>query len=426
MVEAGEISGINWKLITKGLPQPNRFAKDRGYSLQEIRKLCEYPDLRIKPIIYVMATSGIRLGAWDNLKWDDVIPHSRNGKHVCSILKVYDESDGEYPALITKEAHDELEKWMNYRKEHGEVITNDSWLMIQLWDTKDGRLENPLKLLAEGGVKKLVESALYRTGLRTPLKNGKKRHDVAMNHGFRKFCETALRRVREPEITNEDIQILTGHANEGMIDHYYRPSMDANNILDGHLIDEYLRAAKYLIIDEKNNEIYDIKTDVRGELESKFNAMENRFAKLEYNSWINDYEKDKIQQSKEEVEKEIMHLRQTEPDMFYWYIQDKDFVINIEEQIKAFKQYYIKLYEKELTDEQIKSLYIKPRNIKVYHVKIKAKMEDVKYEDVDKNDIPAMIKMLMKHTINKEYMYVYIMCINMCCILYITQTAPPQ
>jgi hypothetical protein len=44
--------------------------------LEEIRKLVEYPDRRIKPIIYTMCSSGIRLGAWDYLRWKAVSPRT--------------------------------------------------------------------------------------------------------------------------------------------------------------------------------------------------------------------------------------------------------------------------------------------------------------------------------------------------------------
>jgi hypothetical protein len=37
--------------------------------MDEIRKLCEYPDRKIKPLIYTLCSSGIRLGAWDYLRW---------------------------------------------------------------------------------------------------------------------------------------------------------------------------------------------------------------------------------------------------------------------------------------------------------------------------------------------------------------------
>lgn len=65
---------IRWKKITRGLPRPRTVANDRAPTIHEIRQLVQYPDRRIKTIIYIMASSGIRLGAWDYLKWKHIIP----------------------------------------------------------------------------------------------------------------------------------------------------------------------------------------------------------------------------------------------------------------------------------------------------------------------------------------------------------------
>ena len=63
---------ISWKRITRGLPRGRKWADDRAPTMDEIRKVVEYPDRRIKPIVYTMVSSGIRLGAWDYLKWGHV------------------------------------------------------------------------------------------------------------------------------------------------------------------------------------------------------------------------------------------------------------------------------------------------------------------------------------------------------------------
>jgi hypothetical protein len=42
---------IPWEKITRGLPRGRRFADDRAPTLEEIRKLCEYPDRRIRPLV---------------------------------------------------------------------------------------------------------------------------------------------------------------------------------------------------------------------------------------------------------------------------------------------------------------------------------------------------------------------------------------
>lgn len=53
---------LPWSKIKRGLPRGRHYADDRIPTLDEIRKLVEYPDRRIKAIVYTMASSGIRLG----------------------------------------------------------------------------------------------------------------------------------------------------------------------------------------------------------------------------------------------------------------------------------------------------------------------------------------------------------------------------
>jgi hypothetical protein len=50
---------IPWEKITRGIPKGRRYADDRAPTLDEIKKMCEYPDRRIKPLIYTMVSSGI-------------------------------------------------------------------------------------------------------------------------------------------------------------------------------------------------------------------------------------------------------------------------------------------------------------------------------------------------------------------------------
>ncbi len=66
---------IQWEKVTRGcLPRGKRFSDDREPTIEEMRKIIEYPDRVIKPIVYVMASSGLRVGARDYLKWGHITP----------------------------------------------------------------------------------------------------------------------------------------------------------------------------------------------------------------------------------------------------------------------------------------------------------------------------------------------------------------
>ena len=98
-------------------------------TIEDITRIVEYPDRRIKAIVCTMSSSGIRLGAWDYLRWKDIHPAKRNGKIIAAKIIVYAEDEEEYFSFITPEAYHELEKWMNYRRESGEAIDGNSWIL---------------------------------------------------------------------------------------------------------------------------------------------------------------------------------------------------------------------------------------------------------------------------------------------------------
>jgi hypothetical protein len=69
------LPSLNWKRIAKALLQAKSSSSDRVPTIEEIAKLVENnTDRRIKPIVYTMASSGIRVGAWNYLRWKHVSP----------------------------------------------------------------------------------------------------------------------------------------------------------------------------------------------------------------------------------------------------------------------------------------------------------------------------------------------------------------
>jgi hypothetical protein len=120
---------IQWKKVTKGLPRGKRFSDDRAPTLEEIQKITDYPDRRIKPIVCVMASSGIRVGVWDYLKWGHITPITDNENNhvvIAAKMRVYADEDDEYFTFLSSEAYKALKGWMDFRRSNGEEITNQS------------------------------------------------------------------------------------------------------------------------------------------------------------------------------------------------------------------------------------------------------------------------------------------------------------
>jgi hypothetical protein len=57
--EMNDLTTINWKRIPKGLPRVKNSSNDRAPTLDEIRKLVEHPDRRIKPIVHAMVSGDL-------------------------------------------------------------------------------------------------------------------------------------------------------------------------------------------------------------------------------------------------------------------------------------------------------------------------------------------------------------------------------
>ena len=112
-------------------------------------------------------------------------------------MKVYAGEPDEYFTFITSEAYDALQTWIEFRRKSGELINDESWAMRNLWNSlrpeensiSKKSVNNPEKLNSVG-IKRLIERALWTHGLRTKLRNGKKRYEFQMDHGFRKWFKT--------------------------------------------------------------------------------------------------------------------------------------------------------------------------------------------------------------------------------------------
>ena len=232
---------LSWKKIARGMPRARSASNDRAPTIEEIRALLNYPDRRMRPIICTMVSSGIRLGAWDYLRWGDVEPIFKGDTIIAAKLVVYRGDAEEYFTFITPEAYDTLKAWMRHREQAGERVNKNSWLMRDLWNAEHYHhafISHP-KPLKSSGIKRLMERALWAQGIRKPLEEGSKRHEFKVDHGFRKYFKTRAEQVMRPI----NVEIIMGHS-VGLSDSYYRPT-------EHEMLEDYLKAVELLTVDEK-------------------------------------------------------------------------------------------------------------------------------------------------------------------------------
>jgi integrase len=263
---------LNWKKLARRIPKRAKAANDRAPEVEEIRKILAYPDRRIKPACLIMESSGIRIGAFDYLKWGDIEPIEKNGEAVAARIKIYAGTNDEYFGFITPEAFRAVKEYIDYRKEQGERIAKESPLIRDLirgdrWGKAEPHIPTRLK---STGVKRLVEDALKIMGVRGTLARGAKRHEFQTDHGFRKFFKS----VCERRMKSLHVEILLGHT-VGLADNYYRPR-------ESELLEEYVKAIPDLTLLEPTRVVSpeDIQSlnDTVADVETKNKVLESKVA----------------------------------------------------------------------------------------------------------------------------------------------------
>lgn len=239
---------LNWKIISKGIPSAPESSNDRIPTLDEIIELIKYPDRRIKPIVLTMMSSGIRVGAWEWLKWKHIIPiYGEEKRVIAAKIIVYDGEPEQYFSFITPEAYFSLKDWMDFREKQGETITRESWLMRDIWNT--GRIISNIKELNLKGTsglisipKKADSNAIRQIFTRAwKVQNIRevdyqRRHEFKSTHCFRKYFETNA--LNSMKLLN--VKLLMGH-DTGLEKSYYKPT-------EKDLLQDYLRAIEFLSI----------------------------------------------------------------------------------------------------------------------------------------------------------------------------------
>jgi integrase len=217
---------LNWKRIKKFVRSTktgNEIAgRDRGYTHQEIQKILEFSDQRIRTAFLILVSTGIRIGALTPLKVGDL-------EKIDDLYKVtvYSGDKEQYTTYTTPEAAKEIDNYLAYRRRRkGEHITSDTHVIVQ-------RNGQPFKGYS---LRSVLQDTIERTGLKE-IGSKFKRKETPLLHACRKFF---TKQLMDSKVDKAIIELLHGH-DIGLTGRYYRPT-------EQDLLNEYLKAVPLLTI----------------------------------------------------------------------------------------------------------------------------------------------------------------------------------
>jgi integrase len=286
---------MNWKKIKRMLPMIRRYALDRVPTLEEVREILDAADIRGKALTLVLVSSGIREGAVPSLRVSDysklrtAIPDggsnlnsinisnsnsnniisNRGQQLVAGKLAIYHGEPEGYSAFISPEACIALDRYLDFRREHGEQISDSSPLFRDKFDpvealdndkllnnnnsncsnyseevtfhTKGRSIKNEKKIhqghtshntlvlpITEHSIRQYYNRLLRSIGIR---KERKKRHEFSV-HGFRKYFKT---KAELAGVKPAAVEMLMGHSLGSVNDSYFKPS-ESEQELDGTVL----------------------------------------------------------------------------------------------------------------------------------------------------------------------------------------------
>lgn len=241
-LESNEIT-LNWKKIAASLGEELRVAEDRPYTTDEIQTLVDKADLRLKVVILLMASSGVRIGAIPgitrrHLTWiEDFELYS---------IKVYARSREEYTTFCTPECAKYINEYFELRGRYGETLNDNSPLIREQFNRQDMTKSPFARPIHKDTLSRRIESLLIDSGVRDarPRLEGKMcnpRREVMASHGLRKFFDTSLETAGANPVV---VEKLMGH-DIGLKGSYYRPLLK-------DLLAEYVKGLDALTIDPAN------------------------------------------------------------------------------------------------------------------------------------------------------------------------------
>jgi hypothetical protein len=228
--------------------------QDRPYSTEEIKQMFNAAqDIRVKIVISLLSSSGLRHGALNIIKLRDL---EKIEKYNIYKITAYRKSKKyKYYTYCTPECTNLIDTYLEYRKNKGEELKGNSPLIREQFSTNDKLKINNPRHLTSRSIRTMINDVLIKyTNLRKKLtfdyKNNRKvgKNPTMLTHGFRKFFTVECTKAG---VYHEIVERLVGHTIPGSRNSYL--IFNPQTLLEGTAdCKGYVTAIDALTINDEN------------------------------------------------------------------------------------------------------------------------------------------------------------------------------
>jgi len=259
---------LRWSKIKRLKPARVKKTGGEAWLTDEINKMLSFTsELRTKTLIHFIASSGIRIGALEDLK----IKHIKQIEDCKSIL-VYDGTTEEYVTFLTPEASSMFDSYIQKRESDGEKITPESPAFRSAYQLGYAKVKSS----SSNALKEIIRTLILKSGLReNQIKIGK-RYNKQADHGFRKRFNTILK--TRPEMNVSLAEKMMGHSVTVVLDNVYLdPTVE-------QLFAEFKKAIPELTVDssERKQAELDKVNKEKSELKMANESLQKYKTKVDY------------------------------------------------------------------------------------------------------------------------------------------------
>lgn len=224
---------LRWSKINRLKPERVIKTGREAWKTDEIIKMLSFTtEIRTKTLIHFIASSGIRIGALEDIKM-------RHIKQIedCKSVLVYEGALEEYVTFLTPEASSMFDDYVKKRETDGERINSESPAFRSTYQLGYAKV----RPASTDALKEVIRKLIIKSGLRINQVKTGERYNKQADHAFRKRWNTILKTTTGMNISLAEK--MMGHSVTVVMDNVYLdPTVE-------QLFAEFRKAISELTID---------------------------------------------------------------------------------------------------------------------------------------------------------------------------------